>query len=155
INADGQILDFHALNLHDDTFSWYVQQALGTLPAKAVGAGDTWEAAQENKIGPFGQLLGKSKFVLEKPKEPADRIATIKFTGSQALEMDTKWLNNPLRGTLKITKLTGTVRFDPKAHAVQGGSVQSEMAGELLFGNENKPAKMKLAFQHTLELEAK
>ncbi len=156
INADAVVLDFHVWNLRDDTFAWFLRLVFGTLPPKEATVGAKWESVADGRLGALGQLHGKTEYVLAKPEEEGGRtLQVVKFTGSQTLDMDTRWLNNPLRGPLKMTKLTGTMRFDAKANAVRSGSTQAELSGDLLFGNENNPAKMKLKLQHTLELEAK
>jgi hypothetical protein len=154
ISADSNVLDFHALNLRDDTFGWYLQQALGVLPAKGAAV-EKWESRVDSKLAPFGQATGKTEYMRGKPQDEAGRILeTITFKGSQLVELDMKWLNNALRGPLKVTKLTGAVRFDPKAGRVHNSTAEAEISGELLLGNDN-PSKMKLSFQHTLELMAK
>jgi hypothetical protein len=156
VGADATIADFHALNLHDDSFGWYLQQVLGVLPAAAVAEGAKWEHTTDAKLGAFGQLSGRTDFVLGKLVTAGDRpCRAVQLKGEQTLELDTKWLNLPIRGTLKTTKLEGTVCFDPKAGAVQSGTSQAELAGELKLGEGDKPALFKVTFQHALELEAK
>jgi hypothetical protein len=153
IGADATVLDFHATNLRDDTFAWFVQQPLGVLPPKPARS---WEVATETKLSLFGQLQGKTAYIFGKAmQEESDKTQLLQFTGSQALELDTKWFGTSLRGPLKMSKLQGTIVFDPGTQTVRRGSAQVELAGDLLFGNENNPAKMKLKYEHTLELEAK
>lgn len=152
-----QVGDFHGLNLYDDTFTWYLQQLLGTLPETAVTTGGKWKTPVQTKLSGFGDLTGQMEFTLQdKPVKVADRpCQEVRLGGSQALELDMKWLNNPLKGTLKTTKLAGAVRFDPKAGSVRSSEVQAEMSGELKLGPGDNPAVLKVTFQHTLELEAK
>ena len=154
INADGQVLDFHAQYLRDDSFAWLLQQALGVLPAHAVAVGDTWEGKHDTRLQTYGQLEGVSKYTRDKPEAVEGRThEIIKRKGNQTLDMDTRWLNVPLRGMLKTSKLDGIHRFDPKKHALAAASVQLELGGDLLLGNENSPAKMKIHFERALDLE--
>src|SRR5262249_20293374 len=100
------ILDFHALALHDDTFAWYLQQALGTVPAKAVAAGTKWERAVDSQLTNMGALTGRDRYSLAGPVKVGDvDCPEVRVQGAQALELDMKWLAGPLRGTLKIPKI--------------------------------------------------
>jgi hypothetical protein len=152
-----QLADYHGLNLHDDSFAWFVQQALGILPDKAVKPGGKWGSPLKAKLTDLGELSGELSCSLsDKPVQASDRTCQeFRLEGSQALEVDMKFLNNPLRGTLKTSKLTGTVRFDVKAGAVHSSSFQTEVSGDLKLGPGEKPAVLKVHFRHELELEAK
>jgi hypothetical protein len=156
VNPEAQILDYYAINLHDGTFGWFLQQALGVLPDKAVGKGGTWKAAADTKIAEFGQVTGQTEFTLEKAAKVGENAGLeVSVKGAQALELDTKWLNAPLRGTLTTTKLAGVLRFDPAAGMVRSSEIRAELSGDLKFGAGDNPATMKLAFRHLLELEAR
>jgi hypothetical protein len=156
VDPGRNILDFHALALHDDTFAWYMQQALGTVPAKAVAAGAKWELAVESQLGDMGSLTGRNRYSLAGPvKVGAVDCLEVRVQGAQALELDMKWLAGQLRGTLKIPKIAGTIRVDPKAGRVQGSAVQIDMDGALKFGPADKPVGLNVSYEHKLELEAR
>jgi len=154
---DQDIANYHAINLHDGSFAWFLQQALGTLPEATVAGGGKWKVPVEGKLAEAGGLTGQVEFTLqEKPVQAGERTCQeLRLTGAQALELDMKLFNNPLKGTLKTTKLAGAVRFDPKAGAVQNSEIQIEMSGDLKIGGGEKPAAFKVSFQHALELERK
>ena len=79
-------------------------------------------------------------------------LQEIDVAGSQSLDLDTKWLGNALKGTLKTTQYTGRLRFDAAVGRLHSASVQMDLAGTLKFGNANA-ADMKIAYRHELELE--
>lgn len=152
INADSNVLDFHALNLHDDTFGWLLQHALGILPPKDA-ADVKWEASADAKLPTAGQVMGKTLYELGKPDEESRSV--VNFQGSLLVDTVNKWLGNTLTGSLKTTKLAGEIRFDPKTTCVSRGKAELDLGGELRFGNETNPTKMNVRYQHTLELEAR
>ncbi len=152
INADPAVLDFHALNLHDDTFGWFLQHALGLLPPKDA-AGPKWEASGDAKLPTAGEVMCKTTYQLGKPDE--ESRAVVSFQGSRVIDTVNKWLGNTLTGTLRTTKLEGELRFDPKAASVSQSKVEIDLGGELRFGNETDPTKLTVRYQHTLELTAR
>jgi hypothetical protein len=152
--GDTQVPDFHGFNLHDDSFAWFLQQPLGLLPGSAAAA---WKVPVEGKLAGFGLVSGQVEFRLgDKPVMVGDRACReVRFTGEQALEVETKWLNNVLTGRLKTTKLAGAARFDARAGELRQGECQAELAGELKVGAGENAAVMKIRFRHELELEAR
>src|SRR5262249_59803384 len=141
IGAEPQLIDFHAQALHDDTFAWFLQHALGVLPDRPSAEGAKWEAAAEAKVASFGALTGKTEYVLGKHGKVGDsNCRDVALKGRYALEVDAKWLGQALRGALKTTKLEGTLRFDHTAGKVRSSSVEVALGGDLYFGNNDKPA---------------
>jgi hypothetical protein len=156
VNPGRQVVDFHALALHDDTFAWYLQQALGTVPAKPVATGQKWEMAVETKLTDMGALTGRNQYSLTGPVKVGDvDCQEVRVQGAQTLELDMTWLDNPLRGALKIPKIAGGIRIDPKAGRVWSSEVQIDMDGDLKFGRNDPPAALKVEYEHKLELEAR
>jgi hypothetical protein len=154
-NVGSQIADFYALALHDDTFAWYLQQALGTMPAKSVAVGQKWESVADAKLTDMGRLTGRNQYSLTGPAKVGDvACQELRVQGTQTLELDMTWLDNPLRGTLKIPRIAGNIRVDPKAGRVRSSDVQINMAGDLKFGSNDPPAAMRVEYEHKLELEA-
>ena len=153
VGNDMNILDFNGWNLHDDTAAWYLQQALGRLPEKAAVEGSKWETKTETKLAEMGEVNGKDTFSLGKTVEVGDKSCReIKHTGSHTIELDMRWLNNSLKGTLKGPKVTGAVCFDSKAGKVLKSEVKAEFRGDLKFGDN---AELKVELKHNLKLEAK
>lgn len=70
-------------------------------------------------------------------------------------ELGTTWLNTPLRGPLKISKLSGEVRFDPAAGMVRDSRLEMTMAGALKLGESANAGLLRLRLQHVLGLAAK
>jgi hypothetical protein len=158
LGTDGlSVLDFEGINLRDDSFGWFLQQLLGTLPRGAVARGAQWSQPVQAKLAHFGELTGKNDFTLGSAVKVGDRSCReVSWKGAQSLETSMKWVgNNILRGTLKASKLTGTMRFDPAAGRLANSEVQAELDGTLKLGPNDKPLDLKVSFQHTLSLEAK
>jgi len=150
------VADFHAVNLHDDTFAFLLQQMLGTLPEKATAVGGKWKTASPAKLPTFGALTGEVETALGKAVKVNDRTAyELTRTGSQKFDIDTKLANLTVRGSLKSTKQMGKVYFDAEAGSVRKGEMQMELAGELKLGDGDNPGVLKITYQHQLELEAK
>jgi hypothetical protein len=149
----GQVIDMHGLGLHDATFGWLLQLNLGRLPDRAAAAGAKWQAAAPAKLSGFGDLAGQTDLTLV--RAGAGAPAEVKMAGSQTLQLDMTWVGAPLRGTLKTSKLAGTVRFDPRAGFVQKGEAQADFAGDLKLGLNDPPLVLKVSFQETLDLEAR
>src|SRR5262249_17942534 len=81
--AGDNILDYHGLNLRDDTHAWYLQQALGRLPSQAKQ--EKWQAQVEGNLAGVGGFSGRSAFALQKPDKEADRrLRHIAFEGTQS-----------------------------------------------------------------------
>lgn len=151
------VLEFEGLNLRDDTFAWYLQQVLGTLPRAAVAKGASWNQPIQQKLAGVGEVSGKNDFTLAGTAKVDDLTCQeIRLKGEQALELNLKWVgNNILNGTLKTSKLTGTLRFDAQAGRLATGETSLEMAGDLKLGTAANAAAVKVSFEHTLELEAR
>ncbi len=150
------IVDFHALSLHDDTFGWFLQLQLGSLPGAAAARGATWKLPTKAKLEGFGGLSGKVDVTLGKAAKAGDHACEeLNLKGEQTLDLDMKWLNTPLRGPLKSTKLTGTVLFDAKAGLVRGGKVETDLEGSLKLGANDQAGALKITYRHALELELK
>jgi len=156
VTAGTQVAEFYGYNLRDDSFGWYLQMALGVLPEKAAKPGDKWKVPVQLKWAGLGQVTGQTEWGLDNPrkvgKPPCQQL---RLDGAETMEVDMKWANAALRGTLKTSKLAGTVQFDPKAGAVQTSEVKADYAGDLKWGDGDQPLVLKVGFQHTLELEAK
>jgi hypothetical protein len=143
------ILDFHALNLHDDTFGWFLGQALGRLPDAEQARKAKWRVDIDKEIAGMGPVTGSLDFTLK--KAGADRrTLELDFQGTQTLDLDMKWIGIALRGKLQTTKLAGNVRFDAQAGALESSTAQIDMKGDLKFGDNSTLA---VSFQHNLELQ--
>jgi hypothetical protein len=155
LSPGGNVVDFHGLNLHDDSFGWFLQLLLGTLPEKALPEGSEWKVPVRAKLAGFGDLNGQIEVTLGKEVKVGERSCReLKQTGSEMVDLDMKWANGSLRGTLKTTKLTGLVRFDPRAGAVQSGEAQADYGGELKLGLGEMPVVLGVKFHQELTLEA-
>jgi Family of unknown function (DUF6263) len=151
-----QQIDFHGLNLHDGAFGWFLQQALGQVPAAPATKGQRWEVPVDAQWEGIGHLTGRTTYTLAGPVEAGGvPCQEVEATGKQNLELDMKWFNQALRGPLRTTKLTGKVHVDAKAGRVQDSEVHAALEGRLQFGGGDKPADMKVKFEHTLGLTAR
>lgn len=151
-----QVAEFHAYWLHDDTFAWYLQTALGLLPEKAVEPDAKWKLAMPEKFKDVGAASGQLDFSLDKPAKAGDRVLEqIKVGGSQTVDLNMPFINNTMSGQLKTSKLGGVVKFDRKAGLVEGGEYASEYGGELKFGTNDKPLVMKVTIKNDVTLERK
>jgi hypothetical protein len=154
VSPGANVADFHAVNLHDDSFRWGVQLLLGPLPEKPLAEGSRWEQPVQAKLAGFGDLSGRSEFTLGKEVKVGEHpCREMKQTGSETLELDMKWANAPLRGTLKTSKLTAAVRFDPMAGTVRSSEAQADYGGELKLGQADSAVTLKVNFQEELTLE--
>lgn len=151
------IMDFEGLNLRDDSFGWFVQQVLGKLPSTGVKKGASWNQPVQQKLAGLGELTGKNEYTLGAVVKVGDRpCQEMQVKGNQDLDLNLKWLgNNLLRGTLKTSKLAGTIRFDAAKGKVENSEVQIEKGGDLKIGTDEKAGILKMSYQHTLSLEAK
>lgn len=144
-NPGLQILDYHGMNLHDETFAWFLQQALGRLPGK--GDKHKWQVAVEASLGDMGTATGQLEF--ERAAKPDEQgLITIRWQGSQSADLNTKWVGVDVKGTLKTTKLVGKMVFDPRAGRLHSGIAIIGMAGDLKVGGGG----FKMTYQHELEL---
>jgi Family of unknown function (DUF6263) len=151
-----QVAEFYGYNLRDESIGWFMQLALGVLPDRAAKPGDKWKVPAQAKWAGLGEVTGQTEWALDKPVKVGDRMCQqLKADGSETMEVDMRWGDAPLRGTLKTSKLTGTVKFDANAGAVQASEVRAEFAGDLKWGEGDNPLVLKTTFRHTLELEAK
>lgn len=150
------VADFHAVHLHDGSFAWVLQRALGELPGKAVPLGGKWKTTAPASLSEFGNLSGEMETALGKTvKVGDDPCHELKASGSHTLDLDMKWANMPLRGPLKTSKLTSTVLFDAKAGVVRKGEADVELAGDLKLGGGDNPIELKVSYKHRFELERK
>jgi hypothetical protein len=141
------------LNLHDDTYRWYLQRALGVLPTAKVMEGSTCkDGPLKMKLTDFGELSGKVEYRLDKPaKSGAVLCQVVRFKGSQVLDLHIKkWPNSskssadqPVTGTLKISKADGVIRFNLAAGAVHDSEYETVMSGDLRFGTDPGPVRLK------------
>lgn len=146
-NPGLNILDYHGLNLRDETFALFLQQALGRLPDKKQ---DKWQVETKASLGEWGSVTGLVDFTRKPAVKINDRpCAQIDVAGKQTADLEMKWLNIPLKGTVQTTKLKGTLWFDAKAGALERSTVEMATKGELKIGS----GVMKLTFQHQLEME--
>ncbi len=156
VDVSGGIADFHALNLHDASFAWYLQQCLGVLPEKAIEKGKSWQEKVETRLKDIGELRGQLEFTPGDELKVGDhRCRQLRFTGEEKLDLRMKWGNGELSGPLKIHKIEGQTCFDSEAGIVRRGQAKIDMKGEVKTSdNENAPP-LTVLFTHQLELEAK
>jgi hypothetical protein len=147
------VVDMHGLGLHDASFGWLLQLTLGGLPERPAAAGAKWQVPAPAKLSGFGALTGQTDLTLA--RAGAGEPAQVKLAGSHALELDMTWAGASLRGTLKTSKLAGTVRFDPRTASVPKGEAQADFGGDLKLGLGDSPVDLKVTFQETLDLEAR
>jgi hypothetical protein len=144
--------DTNALTLRDGPFGWFLRQSLGVLPDAAVAEGGTWKRPVRLKLEGFGEMTGETEYRLDKPAKVGETpCQVVRFKGTPTLDLDMKLSNVTLAGPLKITKLEGAVRFDPKAGVVRESEYKTEMAGDLKLNDSS----LKLGFRHTVTWELK
>jgi hypothetical protein len=150
------VIDFEGLNLHDDSFGWFLQQLMGTLPRAAVAKGAQWNQPVQARLTNFGELTGRNEFTLGPPVKVGEHTAhEMQMKGTQSLDLTLRWVgNNTLRGKLETTRLTGTMRFDAPRGRLIGSEVQIDLKGDLKVGANDKPV-LEVSFQHSLAMEAK
>lgn len=152
--AGNQAAEFHGQGLHDDTFAWYLQQALGLLPAAKVTEGGKWKEPVKTKLAGFGDMTGQTEYRLDKPAKSGDVLCqVVRFEGSATIDLSLQLGNLGLAGPLKITKVEGAVRFDPKAGAVRDSEYKTEMSGDLKLGDGG--SIMKVGYKQTVTWQAK
>jgi hypothetical protein len=154
--AGTHVAEFNGLNLHDDTFAWFLQLCLGALPDKPATQGASWKAPLPAKLNGVGGLSGQVSVTLDKAVNVGDRpCRQLRLDGSETLELDMPWANAMLRGPLKTSKLEATIQFDPQAGMVRKSEAKANYAGELKLSLTDPPLVLKVDFQQVLELEAK
>jgi hypothetical protein len=150
-NPETNVADFYALNLQDETFGWFLQQALGTLPGRPVPRDGRWQTTANGKFGELGRITGRIDFRLAKPVTVDDRpCEVVSWQGEQALDLDTRWLNQALRGPLQSKRLSGELIFDAKAGALRSSKADVELQGNLKWGDGQ--VDLRVSYRHTLEL---
>src|SRR5262249_20267874 len=126
------VAEFFGYNLRDDSFAWYLQLLLGSLPEKPVAEGAKWKLPAPAKLQGIGDLGGQLEFTLDKPVTVSDRpCQQLRLDGTCKVEVDMKFGDTTLRGTLQTSKVSGSVSFDAKAGLVRKGEAQVDLAGEL------------------------
>lgn len=156
VGNEGFIVDLHGLALRDASFAWFLQQALGVVPARAAAKGQTWELPAEGKLADFGTLAGRTTYTLVGPARALDTdVQKIGVKGHAALDVDMKWIDNVLRGPLRTSKLEGNVFVDPKAGKVVQGEVRIDLGGDVKLGMGDNAGVLKIQYQHTWTLEAR
>jgi hypothetical protein len=152
--AGNQAADFHGLALRDDTFAWYLQQALGLLPEAKVTEGGKWKEPVKTKLAGLGEMTGQTEYRLDKPAKSGDVLCqVVRFEGSATVDLGMQFVNLSLSGPLKIIKVEGAVRFDPKAGAVHDSEYKTEMSGDLKLGDGG--TMMKVGYKQTVTWQAK
>lgn len=150
------VVAFYGVNLRDATFAWFLQQVLGPLPGAAAKPGRKWEVPVDAKLPEFGQLSGRSLGSLGESKMVGGvPCQEIRVKGEQTLDTDMKWLNAPLRGSLKTTKMEAKLLLDPKKGRILTGEASIHLQGDLKFGAGDDAGLMKVRYEHTLELAAR
>src|SRR5262249_40194475 len=87
VGNDMGVVDLNGLNLHDGTYGWFLQQALGTLPEKPVAEGGKWEVKTEIKLPEMGEVNGKAALALGKTVKVGDKpCRELTFAGSHTVE---------------------------------------------------------------------
>jgi hypothetical protein len=151
-----QVAEFHGYWLHDDSFGWFHQTVLGVLPEKAVTRDATWKGPAPGKLKGLGEVSGQFDFTLDKPTKVGDRsLEQIKLAGSQTINLDMAFGSATMTGSLKSSKQSGTIRFDPKAGLVEGSDVTVDYAGELKFPTGGQPLILKVTLKNEVTVERK
>jgi hypothetical protein len=149
----GMLSGYH---LRDDSFGWFLQLLVGFLPARPVSEGAKWKLPAPAKLKGLGDLKGQLEFSLDKPLAAGDRpCQQLRLDGTCTLELDMKAGDSSLRGTLKTSKVAGTVLFDARSGMARKGEAQIDFAGDLKLGLGEQPVVLKTGFTNKLELEAK
>jgi hypothetical protein len=142
--------------LRDDSFGWYLQLLVGVLPEKPMAEGAKWKIPAPAKLKGLGDLNGQVEFRLGKPATAGDRpCQQLRMDGACTLELDMKWNDAALTGTLKTSKVAGTVLFDAQTGRVRQGEAEVDLAGDLKLGTGDQPLVLKTSFKNKLELETK
>ena len=139
------ILDYHCLNLRDETFAFFLQTVLGRLPDDAKKS--KWQLTGDQSLGELGNVTGPVHFTRD-AKADAEGLLPIRWQGTQTAELNSKWINVDFKGALKTTKLEGTMRFDPRSGWMHSGNAAMHFGGELKIGG----GMFKMSYQHELEL---
>jgi hypothetical protein len=143
-------------HLRDDSFGWFLQLLVGVLPGKPVAEGAKWKLPAPAKLKGLGDLNGQLEFSLDKPVAVGERpCQRVRLAGACTLELDMKVPNSTLQGTLKTSKIEGTVLFDANGGMVRKGEGQIDFSGDLKLGIGDQPLVLKMGFKNKLELEAK
>ncbi len=151
------VAEFNGYWLRDDSFGWFLQRALGVLPAKAVDRDAKWKLDMPATFKDLATAVGQLDFSLDKPTKAGDSVLEqVKFTGSESADVSMPFGNSTMGGRLKTTKLSGVVRFDPKAGLAEGGEYTADYEGELKFPTGgDKPLVLKTGLKNTVTLERK
>jgi tRNA A-37 threonylcarbamoyl transferase component Bud32 len=125
-----------ATPLSDDTFAWYLQQALGELPEAGADDGAEWRLPVKRWLHGIGEVSGEMTFRLQPPRHPADPpfCRRLRVMGSHTLNLKLgpeRLGQESLSGILKINTLEGAVFFDTKAKALHSSKLELEMGGEV------------------------
>src|SRR5262245_4321768 len=154
--AGTQVAEFNAYWLHDDSFAWFLQVALGVLPEKGAKRDARWKFPATAKFKDVGESSGELEFTLDKPATAGGRtLEQIKMTGRHAVELNMPFGNSTISGKLATGKLSGVVRFDGKTGLVEGGEYAADYAGELKFGTGDQPLILKVTLRNEVTLERK
>lgn len=144
------IADFHALNLRDDSYATYLQMLVGALPTAPSA---TWKSAIDTRLPNFGSLTGECTYRHTGPvKVGGLSCQEVRWDGALSVDLDMTWIGQPLRGTLRTTKLAGSLQMGDGR--VQSSKAELEWTGKPRLGSGDKPAVFDLTFQHTFELQA-
>jgi hypothetical protein len=150
------VAEMFGYNLRDDSFGWYLQLLVGALPEKPVAEGAKWKLPAPTKLKGLGDLSGQLEFRLDKPGTVGDRpCQQLRLDGTCKLELDMKFGDASLRGTLETSKVGGSMLFDARSGMVRKGEVQADLAGDLKLGLGDQPLVLKTGFKNKLELELK
>ncbi len=145
---------FHAVNLHDESFAFFLQQTLGVLPETKVSSDARWEVPFRSTWTGLAETRGKWEFQRGKPALVGKHSCeTIAWKGEESFDVDMTFVQSPLKGTLKSSQLGGKVSFDAKAGLVRASESKSLISGTLKLGDGEKPLPIKVTFVHKLQLE--
>jgi hypothetical protein len=151
-----QVAEFHGYWLHDDSFGWFLQLALGVLPDRPIVPEARWKWPVPEKFKDLGTASGQLEFALDKPVKAGDRtLQQVAFSGAQATDLNMKFIDTTLSGELKTSKLKGAVRFDAAAGRVEAGEYTLDWGGDLKLGTGDKPLVLKTTIKNEVTLERK
>lgn len=109
-----------------DGFRKTVQQSAPQLPAKAVSAGDSWEAARDFQSA-FGQMRQKTTYKLVGPQPLSETpLQRIEISG----ELTVAQADPEAKGELKSQELAGEMLYDPAAGLIRQSSLQQTLSTE-------------------------
>ena len=123
-----------AAMLPEEVLKTAVEDLFGSVPGRAVKAGETWTRKTRLPMGPIGDFAVAATYKYTGPADGGEKITLAADMTYTAPKGDGAGLPFQItKGELKADQFTGTVHFDAKAGRLRTSEAATKVNGKLTF----------------------